>query len=138
VPVTGSLKGRRVLVAEDEAVIALMIEDLLTKSGFVVVGPAVSTKEALDIVEQQPVDCAVLDIKLVDGASLPVAKALAARSIPFVIATGYDRRAIPPGYNGAPVLGKAFLPHELITAVADVLKPQGFARVGLLGGLIAA
>jgi DNA-binding response OmpR family regulator len=124
----GSLKGRRILVAEDEAVIALMIGDLLTESGFVVVGPAVSTKEALAIVEQQPVDCAVLDIKLVDGASLPVAKALAARSIPFVIATGYDRSFIPPGYNGAPVLGKAFLPYELITAVANILRPQSFAK----------
>jgi DNA-binding response OmpR family regulator len=80
--------GCRVLVLEDEAVVALMIEELLTESGFVVIGPVASTMAGLAIVEQEIVDCAVLDIKLTDGTSLPVAKALAARGIPFVIATG--------------------------------------------------
>jgi CheY-like chemotaxis protein len=109
-----------VLVAEDEAVESLMIHALLIDSGFVVVGPAGSTKEALALLEQEAVDCAVLDIKLVDGPSLPVAEALAARGIPFVVTTGYNAQAIHPAYSGAPVLRKVFMPQELIEAIADL------------------
>ena len=114
--------GRRVLVAEDEAMESLMIEALLIESGCIVVGPAGSTKEALALLERETVDCAVLDIKLVDGPSLPVAETLAARGIPFVVTTGYDAKAIHPAYNGAPVLTKVFLPEELIEAIAG-LRP---------------
>jgi DNA-binding response OmpR family regulator len=118
-----SSRGSRVLVAEDEAVVALMIEELLTESGFVVIGPVASTMAGLALVEQEVIDCAVLDIKLTDGISLPVAEALAARGIPFVITTGYERESIHPGYNGAPVLTKVFLPHELLDAIAEALRP---------------
>jgi CheY-like chemotaxis protein len=111
---------RRVLVAEDEAVESLLIHALLTESGFVVVGPTGSTKEALALIEQEAVDCAVLDIKLVDGPSLPVAEALAAHGIPFVVTTGYNAEAIHPAYNGAPILRKVFMPEELIEAIADL------------------
>jgi DNA-binding response OmpR family regulator len=114
----------RVLVAEDEAAIALMIEDVLTESGFVVVGPAVSTNAALTLVEREVINCAVLDVKLIDGPSLHVADALAARRIPFVVATGYSRESIPPAYKGAPILTKLFMPHELIDALTGLLDRQ--------------
>ena len=68
----------RVLVAEDECVISLMIEDVLAEAGFVVVGPAVSTSAALAHIDREVINCAVLDVKLVDGSSLPVAAALTA------------------------------------------------------------
>ena len=118
----------RVLVAEDEAVISLMLKDVLTESGFVVVGPAASTNAALALVEREVINCAVLDVKLVDGISLPVAEALTARRIPFVVATGYPSESIPPAYRGAPILTKLFMPHELIDAVAGLLRPQRFSR----------
>jgi DNA-binding response OmpR family regulator len=114
------LSGRRVLVVEDEAVISLMLEDVLAAAGAVVIGPAGTAAKALALLEQEPVDCAVLDIQLIDGTVLPVAEALATRGIRFVIATGSD--TIPDGYNGAPVLHKVFLPDEVIEAVADVLR----------------
>ena len=117
------LRGRRVLVVEDEALVSIMLADLLAKSGCVVIGPAATAQSALNLIEQESIDCAVLDIKLVDGTSLPVAEALAARGIRFVLATGYNRAAIPPGYNGAPVIGKVFTPEELIYALADILRP---------------
>jgi CheY-like chemotaxis protein len=120
----GHTQRCRVLVAEDEAAIALMIEDVLTESGFVVVGPAVSTNAALTLIEREVINCAVLDVKLVDGSSHPVAEALAARRIPFVVATGYPRESIPPAYKGAPVLSKIFMPHELIGALAGLLDLQ--------------
>jgi DNA-binding response OmpR family regulator len=93
-----------------------------------VIGPVASTMAGLAFVEQEVVDCAVLDIKLTDGTSLPVAKALAARGIPFVIATGYERESIHPGYNGAPVLTKVFLRHELLDAIAEALRPYSLAE----------
>jgi CheY-like chemotaxis protein len=115
------LRGRRVLVVEDEALVSLMLEDVLESAGAVVIGPAGTAAEALALLEQEPVDCAVLDIQLIDGTSLPVAEALAARGIRFVIATGYE--SIPPGYNGAPVLRKVYLSDEVIEAIADILRP---------------
>jgi hypothetical protein len=61
---------------------------------------------------------------LSDGMSVPVAEALAARGIPFVVATGYD--AIPAAYNGAPLLRKLFTPDEVIEAIAN---PEAVVRV---------
>jgi DNA-binding response OmpR family regulator len=123
----------RVLVAEDEAAIALMIEDVLTESGFVVVGPAVSTNAALTLLEREVINCAVLDVKLIDGPSLHVADALAARRIPFVVATGYPRESIAPAYKGAPILTKLFMPHELIDALTGLLDRQ-VARFAIAEG----
>jgi len=115
------LRGRRVLVVEDEALISLMLEDVLESAGAVVVGPAATVKTALDLLGEEAIDCAVLDVKLMDGTSVPVAEALAALGIRFVVATGSD--TIPVGYNGAPVLRKVFLPDEVIEAIADILRP---------------
>jgi CheY-like chemotaxis protein len=120
-PGSGLLNGRRILVVEDEAIESMMLKDLLTDSGGVVIGPAVTTVEALALIEQEAIECAVLDIKLTDGLSVPVAEALAARGIPFVITTGCD--VIAPSYNGTRVLSKLFMPHELIEAIADILRP---------------
>jgi CheY-like chemotaxis protein len=114
----------RALVAEDEVVISWMIEDVLTESGFVVVGPAVSTNAALTLIEREVISCAVLDVKLIDGPSLHVADALAARRIPFVVATGYPRETIPRAYEGAPILTKPFVRHELIDALSGLLNLQ--------------
>jgi DNA-binding response OmpR family regulator len=115
------LSGRRVLVVEDEALISLMLADVLESAGAVVVGPASTVKAALDLLGEEAIDCAVLDVKLQDGVSVPVAEALAALGIRFVIATGSD--TIPAGYNGAPVLHKVFLPDEVIDVIADILRP---------------
>ena len=115
------LSGRRVLVVEDEALISLMLADALESAGAVVVGPASTVKGALDLLGEEAIDCAVLDVKLNDGSSVPVAEALAALGIRFVIATGSE--TIPAGYNSTPVLRKVFQPEEMIEAIADVLRP---------------
>jgi len=122
-PGSGVLSGRRILIVEDEAVISLMLEDLLTESGCVAIGPTGTTMAALALIEHEAIDCAILDVKLTDGMPAPVAEALAARGIRFVIATGCTHEAIDPAYSGAPVLSKAFLLDELIDAIADILRP---------------
>ena len=117
-----SLNGCRILVVEDEPLVSMMIEDVLTTSGGGVVGPASMAKEALELLERENVHCAVLDVKLMAGSSLPVAEALKVRAIPFLIVTGVDQKTIPVAYHGAPVLQKVFMPHELIDAVASIAR----------------
>jgi len=119
-PHSGVLTGRRVLVVEDEAIVSLMLADLLIEAGCVVIGPVGSTVEALALIEQETIHCAILDVKLTDGVSVPIAEALAARGIRFVVATGYE--AIPPGYNGVPVLRKLFMPDEVVDVLGDILR----------------
>jgi len=103
--------------------VSVMLANLATEAGAVVIGPTGTTTKALALIEQEVIHCAVLDVKLMDGMSVPVAEALAARGIPFVVATGYRPEPIPPGYNGAPVLRKVYMSDEVIEAIADILRP---------------
>jgi CheY-like chemotaxis protein len=91
----GSLKGKRVLVVEDEPLIAIVLADILEDAGCVVVGPAYDTDQALARISSDAIDAAVLDVNLGSGlTSAPVADVLAARSIPFIFATGYGDNAL--------------------------------------------
>jgi CheY-like chemotaxis protein len=103
-PANANLKGRRLLVVEDDYLIAADLANSLEELGIDVVGPAGSVEDALDLVERQGerLDAAVLDINLREERVYPVANALAARGIPFVFTTGYDAVAIPEAYASAP------------------------------------
>jgi CheY-like chemotaxis protein len=97
------LQGRRLLIVEDDFLIAWDLASSLEDHGISVVGPTGSVEEALDLVESQGerLDAAVLDINLRDQRVYPVANALAARGVPFVFTTGYDAVAIPEPYSSA-------------------------------------
>jgi len=83
------LAGSRVLVVEDEALIALSISEMLTDAEGVPVGPAASIREARQLIRNVAVlDAAVLDVNLADGSVTPILEALSARGIPTVIYTG--------------------------------------------------
>ena len=101
-----ALAGRRILVVEDEPLIATMIGRQMESLGLVVVGPASTVAAALDRVAQGGFDAALLDMNLRGEPVLPVAEALAARGVPFVYATGYGET--PSGYPPAPRIGKPF------------------------------
>jgi CheY-like chemotaxis protein len=103
-PRPDALRGRRLLVVEDEYLIAASLARELEGRGAAVVGPAGSVRDALALVEAEGdrLDGAVLDINLRDERVYPVADALAARGVPFVFLTGYDARAIPDAYAGVP------------------------------------
>lgn len=98
------LRCRRLLVVEDEYVIALDLAHTLEDAGAEVVGPLSTVEDALDYVanEGDRLDAAVLDVNLRNERVYPVADALAARGIPFVLTTGYDRSTIPATYAAAP------------------------------------
>jgi CheY-like chemotaxis protein len=90
-----SLKGKRVLIVEDEPLIAIVLADILVDAGCVVVGPAYDTDQALARISTEPIDAAVLDVNLGSGqTSALVADVLAERAIPFIFATGYGENAL--------------------------------------------
>ncbi len=99
------LAGKRILLAEDEFLIALTAEDALVALGAVVVGPAYSLAESLALAEGEALDGAVLDVNLNGENSRPVADVLAQQGVPFVLATGYDRADNP---HGAPMIAKPY------------------------------
>jgi DNA-binding LytR/AlgR family response regulator len=99
-----SLKGRRILVVEDEYLVAADLTASLEALGAEVVGPAASVNQALSLVENHGgrLDGAVLDINLKDERVYPVADVLTARGVPFVFTTGYDAISLPASYASAP------------------------------------
>ncbi|NBB71770.1 MAG: response regulator [Alphaproteobacteria bacterium] len=99
------LADKRILLAEDEFLIALTAEDALVALGAVVIGPAYSLATGLTLAAAAALDGAVLDVNLNGEDSRPVAELLARRCVPFVLATGYDRVDNP---YAAPVVAKPY------------------------------
>jgi CheY-like chemotaxis protein len=112
------LSGRRILIVEDEALVAMLVEDALLDVGATVIGPAATVAEAMQLLESEMPHAAVLDINLSGESSSPVADLLAARGIPFLVASGYGSDGVPPGHEDAPVLAKPYDPDDLTRALA--------------------
>lgn len=85
-----NLQGKRVLVVEDEVVLAMMLEDLFSDVGAHVVGPAATVEQAIALIESQGIDVALVDVCLRDQRSDSVAECLRKRGVPYVLATGYS------------------------------------------------
>jgi DNA-binding response OmpR family regulator len=123
----GKLSGKRVLVVEDEALVAMLLEDELRDAGAEIVGPAASLGHALRLIDRAAADgglsAAVLDIDLQGTAVTPVADRLAALGVPFVFVTGYGEGRDTGGHAAAPVLPKPFDPEWLVAAVEILASP---------------
>jgi CheY-like chemotaxis protein len=119
--------GKRVLVVEDEVIVAMQLEDLLSDMGCDVVGPACRIEDALVLAEAEPVDVAVLDVNLNGRSVCPVAEALHRRGVPVVYATGYGRAGCTDLPEG-PVLQKPYLPSDLAAALSRVLNGAALAH----------
>lgn len=125
------LRDKRVLVVEDEALVAMMLEDELLEAGAEVVGPASSVSAALELIDATATDgglsAAVLDINLNGERVSPVADRLAALGVPFLFATGYLQGCDTGGHGTAPLLQKPFSSAALIAAVG-ALTPNMAGR----------
>jgi len=119
------LEGRRILVVEDEALIAMLIEDSLREAGAGIVGPAATVTEALGLIRagraKGTLNAAVLDVRLGEDTVLAVANELATLGVPFVFVTAYGEVRLD-GHASAPVLGKPIASEELIAALVDLLR----------------
>jgi CheY-like chemotaxis protein len=119
------LSGRRILVIEDEMMVAMLLEDMLTDLGCTVLGPAARVHQALTLIATTGApDAAVLDVNLNGQKSYPVADALLARGVPFLFATGYHRDSVMNGYRSFPQLQKPFKRSELSDALAKLLTAR--------------
>jgi CheY-like chemotaxis protein len=104
----------RVLLVEDEALVAILIEDMLHDSGDWLVNTASSLSKASITLNRQDTDIAILDVNVGGSPVYPFASVLAERNIPFVFVTGYREADIPPAFCDRPVLSKPFREAELL------------------------
>lgn len=118
------VSDRRILLVEDEIFVVWLLEDMLANLGCAVVGPASSVNQALAMIDAEAIDAAVLDVNLNGQMSYPIADALAARGVPFVFSTGYDKDTLLDGYRAFPVLQKPFHHSELSATLAKLLTPR--------------
>jgi len=117
-----ALTGKRVLVVEDEALVAMMLEDMLESLGCEVVGVAARLDAARKQAQTARIDLATLDVNLGGQMSYPVAVILRSRGIPFVFATGYNSIALPAELSDAVVLVKPYSQHQLASALLRSLS----------------
>jgi DNA-binding response OmpR family regulator len=122
---TANSKPLRVMVVEDEALVAMLVEDELLDAGATVLCIAASVAEALRVMNaamaDSGLDACLLDMNLGGESAIPVADALAREDVPFLFMTGYDDIARQGDHAGRPTLHKPFNPRELITAMNRML-----------------
>ena len=118
--------GRRVLVVEDESLVAMLLETILEDMGCLAVGPAATVDEGLRMAADETVDAALLDVNVAGRQVFAVAQALKDRGVPFVFSTGYGEGGLPDEWRGQPTLQKPFTE----AAVRDALmSAMGLADV---------
>jgi CheY-like chemotaxis protein len=114
----------RILLVEDEAVIAIMLEDMLADLGCEVVGPVGNVDEAIRLARTERLAGAFLDVNVAGARIYPVADLLSTRLIPFVFVSGYGPGGIDPRFFGTPVLSKPILDFDLERAL-DGMRERG-------------
>ncbi len=118
------LDGRRILIVEDEYLIAMEVKRWLQGAGAEVVGPVPSVERALDLIEDEGIDAAILDLNLGDGrTAYAIADRLSALGVPHLFATGDIRVSSASNYAEQPRLNKPFLEAELVRAVGKLVAP---------------
>ena len=125
--VNGSLAGKRVLVAEDEFLIAHDLKRALTALDAEVIGPVSNLPAGLSLLDGEELDAAVLDVNLCGSMSFPLADRLNEAGVPILFVTGYDEWALPDQYLGAPRIAKPFNCGDVTSAVERMCQ-AGAAR----------
>ncbi len=115
-----ALQGVRVLVVENDEMNAMLLEMQLTQAGALVIGPASTIDQALQLVKDDNPELAVLDYRLGDGqTSEPIAKLLSQLGVPFVLATGIAHEAVPATFGPGVILTKPYLAEDLVRSLND-------------------
>ncbi|MBI1250702.1 MAG: MEKHLA domain-containing protein [Alphaproteobacteria bacterium] len=119
--------GRNVLVVEDEALVALDVMTALEGAGFTVIGPASTVARAMELLDANACDFAVLDINLGAENAAPVAERLTRNHVPFIVVSGYARDQQPIAFADAPFLAKPMVTAQLLAEIDRrmVAAPNG-------------
>ncbi len=121
------LSGRRVLVVEDESLVAMLLETILEDMGCLPVGPASTVEDGLAMaVDGERLDAALLDVNVAGREVFPIADALRERGVPFVFSTGYGEGGLPDDWRGHPTVQKPFTENAIREAL---MKAMGVADV---------
>jgi len=121
-PDPDSAPAARILIVEDEALVAMIMVDVVEETGCHVVGPAEGLGMAIEFARTEPkLDGAILDLNLSGNQAYPVAEILKQRGVPFVFVTGYGSNELAPPYDGHPSITKPFRVEELEDAVRRML-----------------
>jgi CheY-like chemotaxis protein len=117
------LRDRRILVVEDEYLIAMSLQDALESAGSIVVGPVPSVDKAIQTIDSEPhIDAAVLDVNLGGALSYCVADKLIARKIPFIFTSGYEDNVLRTRYSGVKNCPKPYLFQAIEEALAEAMS----------------
>jgi DNA-binding response OmpR family regulator len=113
------LAGLRVLVLEDEMLVALLVEETLIDQHCIVIGPASTVQEALALANTEPLDAAVIDVNIGGEKAYPVAELLDVRGIPFLFVSGYGQSAVPKDRPNWRVCAKPFRGEEMVRMLTN-------------------
>ncbi|UVF22543.1 response regulator (plasmid) [Microvirga terrae] len=125
---SGDERKPRILVVEDEAMVGLLIEDMVRDSGGEIVGPVATFEDALDLARNAVFDIAVLDLNLNGTLSYPIADVVRGRRIPIIFSTGYGSEGLREGFRDLPVLHKPFSQGDFAQAISAACAMSRFAK----------
>ncbi len=131
-------RGRRILLAEDEALVGLDLAATITAAGGTVVGPFASVADALAALPSGQIDGAVVDLNLRGERGIALMEALDRAGIPFVICSGYSAISVPSAFKPRPFVAKPFVAGELVAVLRRVLPPAKPDLNRVLSRLLAA
>jgi hypothetical protein len=129
--------GPRVLIIEDEPLIALELETIVLELGCVCIGPVMEFEQGLHLAKTADVDCAIVNLILGDNQAYPIVEALFARGIPFGFASGVLQAGIPPEWSDRPFLDKPYgmvSVQRLVETVLGRAVPQPPLEAGTARG----
>lgn len=118
------LAGTRILLLEDEFLMALLLEDLIIEAGGEVVGPVRSNRDAIDLIGRRPIDLALIDVNVVDGDTTPTMRLLRDNGVPTMVCTGgmLPLAMQREGFSG-PVYTKPIAPAEILRGLEGIMAP---------------
>ncbi len=126
-----SERKRRILVVEDEAMISMLLEDMVLDCGAEIVGPVAKFDDALELAHRAEFEVAVLDLNLNGTLSYPIAEVIRERGIPVIFATGYGADGLLDRFRDCPTLQKPFSQQDFAEAVAAACRQDAAHRCGL-------
>jgi CheY-like chemotaxis protein len=118
------LQGKRILVVEDEMLVGLHLKDLLEEFGATALGPVGQVALAMEVVEKEQLDGAILDVRLGRDVSTTVADALVSKHVPFIFSSGYGEPDLPERFKGIPKISKPMTRASFVSVLWQVFPAK--------------